>query len=39
MNLPPYPIFPNIEGEKITLRAIVPEDLKDLIEISYYDAI
>ena len=39
MNLPPYPNLPNIKGEKITLRAIVPEDLKDLIEISYYDAI
>jgi ribosomal-protein-alanine N-acetyltransferase len=39
MKLPPYPIFPTLLGDTISLRQIVPEDLGDLIEISFYDAI
>ena len=39
MRLPPYPIFPNIQGDKISLREIITEDIPDLIEISYYDAV
>lgn len=39
MNLPPYSSFPIIKDEKITLREIASQDLADLIEISYYDAI
>lgn len=39
MKLPPYPIFPNISGDKISLRQILPSDIKDLIEISFYDSI
>lgn len=35
----PFSKFPIIIGEKITLREIIPKDLKDLVEISYYDAI
>lgn len=39
MKLPPYPIFPTISGDTISLRQIVTGDLVDLIEISFYDAI
>lgn len=39
MRLPPYAMFPNIQGDKISLREIIPEDIPDLIEISYYDAV
>lgn len=39
MKLPPYSIFPTIIGEKISLRPLTSEDLKDLIEISFYNAI
>ncbi|MBC5834122.1 GNAT family N-acetyltransferase [Flavobacterium sp. F372] len=39
MKLPPYPIFPTLSGETISLRQIVAEDIKDLIEISFYDGI
>jgi ribosomal-protein-alanine N-acetyltransferase len=39
MNLPPYSSYPNIAGHKISLRQIIPSDIKDIIEISYYDAI
>lgn len=39
MKLPPYIHFPKLVGEKVTLREIKPEDLHDLIEISFYDAI
>ena len=38
MNLPPYIDFPIISDEKIRLRQIIESDLKDLIEISFYDA-
>jgi ribosomal-protein-alanine N-acetyltransferase len=39
MNLPPYNIFPNIKGDKISLRQILTADIKDLVEISFYDAV
>lgn len=39
MNLPPYTHFPKLVGEIVSLREIQPEDLHDLMEISFYDAI
>ncbi|MCC9073220.1 GNAT family N-acetyltransferase [Flavobacterium sp. F-65] len=39
MKLPPYTSFPNITGDKISLRQILPSDIIDIIEISYYDAV
>ena len=39
MNTPPYNIFPFISGDKISLRQILPSDITDIIEISFYDAI
>lgn len=39
MKLPPYPIFPTLSGDKISLRQIEAEDIEDLIEISFYDGI
>lgn len=39
MKLPPYSIFPTLSGDKISLRQIVADDMDDLIEISFYDAI
>jgi [ribosomal protein S5]-alanine N-acetyltransferase len=39
MNLPPYNIFPNISGDKVLLRQIQTADIKDLVEISFYDSV
>lgn len=39
MKLPPFNIFPNITGDKILLRQIMTADIKDLVEISFYDAV
>lgn len=39
MKLPPYAHFPNIKGEKISLRQIEKSDLEDIIGISFYDAV
>ena len=39
MNLPPYEIFPAISGDKISLRQILAADIKDLIEISFYNSV
>lgn len=39
MKLPPYNVFPNISNDKISLREILTEDIKDLVEISFYDAV
>lgn len=39
MRLPSYPIFPNIRGDKISLCEIITEDIPNLIEISFYDAV
>jgi ribosomal-protein-alanine N-acetyltransferase len=38
MNLPPYKIFPELESEGIFMREILPADLEDVFEISYFDA-
>lgn len=39
MKLPPYNIFPNITGAKISLRQIMTADINDLVEISFYDSV
>ncbi|MES2727763.1 MAG: GNAT family protein [Bacteroidota bacterium] len=39
MKLPPYSIFPTITGDSIVLRQIVAEDMQDLVDISFYDAV
>ncbi len=39
MELPPYLNFPNISGDKVSLRQILDDDIKDIIEISFYDAV
>lgn len=38
MNLPPYDKFPEIDSETIILREIQDDDIKDVVEISFYDA-
>lgn len=38
-NIPPYKIFPIVRNDKISLREIQPLDIKDLIEISFYDTV
>ena len=38
MNLPPYNKFPKIVSETIILREIQDDDIKDVVEISFYDA-
>ena len=39
MKLPPYNIFPTIAGDKISLREILVTDIKNLVDISFYDAV
>ena len=39
MHLPPYDIFPIIEGPIVCLREIQTKDLPDILEISYYNAL
>ncbi len=39
MTLPPYDKYPSISDDKILLRQIQFSDIKDIIEISFYDAI
>ncbi|MBG6236056.1 ribosomal-protein-alanine N-acetyltransferase [Pedobacter sp. CAN_A7] len=39
MKLLQYNNFPNISGDRISLRQLVLADIQDIIEISYYDAI
>jgi ribosomal-protein-alanine N-acetyltransferase len=39
MRLPPYNNFPRISDDKILLRQIQFSDIKDIIEISFYDSI
>ena len=39
MNLPPYTTFPNLSDDNILLREIQYSDIKDIVEISRYDAI
>ncbi|MES2761661.1 MAG: GNAT family N-acetyltransferase [Bacteroidota bacterium] len=37
MKLPPYNTFPAIVSDKIILRQVLESDLKDILEIQYYD--
>ena len=39
MKLPPYVIFPEIIGERVSLKQIRSSDIVDLVEISFYDAV
>lgn len=39
MNLPPYDIFPEIRSETVILREILAENIKNLVEISFYDSL
>lgn len=39
MRLPPYNIFPEISGDRISLRQVQLSDLSDLIEICFYDSV
>ena len=39
MNLPPYYNFPEISTNRIILRQITSEDLKDILKISFYDTV
>ena len=39
MKLPPYNIFPNVSGDKVSLRQIQPSDIPAIIDISFYDAV
>ena len=39
INTPPYVNFPCLFNDKISLRQIRESDIKDIIEISFYDAI
>ncbi len=39
MKLPPYDIFPGISGDRVSLRQVQNSDIKDLIEISFYDSV
>lgn len=38
MKLPPYDKFPEINSDTIVLRQVQLDDIKDLVEISFYDA-
>lgn len=38
MKLPPYDKFPEIISATIVLRQVQSEDIKDLVEISFYDS-
>lgn len=38
MNLPPYPVFPELSNERVLLRAVTKADIAQLREISFYDA-
>jgi len=38
MNLPPYPVFPEITSDIIVLRQIQAEDIIHIVDISFYNA-
>lgn len=38
MNLPPYHPFPEITAGNLILKQVEPDDIKHLVEISFYDA-
>lgn len=39
MNLPPYDTYPTIDGDNIMLRQVLASDIRDLVEISFYDGV
>lgn len=39
MNIPPYKNYPIISNDRISLRQIHNSDIKNIIEISFYDAV
>ena len=39
MNLPPYNIYPIIPDDRISLRQILPLDIADIVEISFYNSV
>lgn len=39
MNLPPYITFPVVHGDRVSLRQVLPQDVRALVEISFYDAV
>lgn len=39
MNLPPYDTYPTISNETVILRQVLPSDIADILEISFYDAV
>ncbi|MES2512772.1 MAG: GNAT family N-acetyltransferase [Bacteroidota bacterium] len=39
MSLPPYLVFPVITSDKIILREVSEADLKDILEIQFYDGV
>lgn len=39
MRQPPYQTFPQISDDRILLRQILKSDIKDIIEISFYDGV
>ena len=39
MKRPPYDSFPEIISDTIILRQVQTEDLKGLVEITYYDSV
>jgi ribosomal-protein-alanine N-acetyltransferase len=39
MKLPPYNTFPTISDDSVLLRQILPQDIADIVPISFYDAI
>src|SRR5690606_26093083 len=39
INRPPYDDFPFLANDKVSLRQILDSDMKDLVEISFYDSI
>ena len=39
IKVPPYSNFPSISNDKVSLRQILSSDIKDLIEISFYDSV
>jgi len=39
MNFPPYPTYPQLQDERIILRQILPEEGRELVDVSYYDGV
>ncbi len=38
MKIPPYETFPQMFSDQIVLREVQSSDIKDIVEISFYDA-